>query len=541
MILATLLLTALSPAAGASSSGTLDSVLIDRRDVFDPSVPGEDSWMFRTANRLHVRTREAVVRRDLLLGPGDAWDPLEALETERNLRSLPFLREAELSRQGSALSVRTRDSWTLLPRVSIGTEGGDTSFGYGIEERNLLGFGKTVKLAHSKSEGETRDEARYYDPRLLGTWWNLDGFYADVEGGREKGARLRRPFFSLRTAAAADSSWANTARDDVLRQGALETSRFSHAFRGFQANLGGRVVGHGTLTHRALVGAAYERHRFSALHDTAPGTLPPDRTLAGPWAGYELLQADYRKETEIDTTQRVEDFNLGNELFLKTGPALRSWGSGRDLWLLSAVDRHGLPLGEGRFALAQAGATARLSRTGAENGVFFASLNLFCKLRAPSRQTLVAHLEFNDSRRLDGERQFILGGATGLRGYKNDSFTGTRAVLANVEDRFFLDRDFLHLFYLGGVVFLDSGSVAPDWRFKTDVGLGLRVSPSRSASGRVLRADVAYALQDGPGPDRWVVSLQAGQAFSIGGSANRRALARPDEGLAVDEEDFLRR
>jgi hypothetical protein len=527
---------------GALAHGQpLDSVRIERKNVFDPSVPGEGSWMFRAANRIHVRTRESVLRRDLLLGPGDPWDPLLALETERNLRSLPFIRKAEVARTGSALDVLTQDSWTLLPRLGIGAEGGATSYGYGIEERNLLGFGKTVKLAHSRSGGETRDEARYEDPRLLGTWWNLAGFYADVEGGREKGARLRRPFFSLRSACAADASWANTSRDDVLHQGALETSRFSHSFRGYQANIGGKALSLERTTHRAYAGAGYERHRFLALPETAPGTLPAGRTLAGPWAGYELHQADYSKQTEIDTTRRVEDFNFGNELFLKAGPALRSWSSDRDQWLLGAVGRRGLPWGEDRFALAQVGATSRISHTGAENEVFFASLNLFCKTRALHPQTWVAHLEFNDSRRLDRERQFVLGGATGLRGYKNDSFTGTRAVLANVEDRFFLDREFLHLFYLGGVLFLDAGAVPPGWGFKTDMGLGLRVSPSRSSSGRVLRADVAYALQDGPGPDRWVFSLRAGQAFSIWGSSNRRALNRPDDDLAVDEEDFLRR
>lgn len=38
-------------------------------NIFDPSRPGEDFWGFRLANRLHLPTREEIVRRRLVFAP----------------------------------------------------------------------------------------------------------------------------------------------------------------------------------------------------------------------------------------------------------------------------------------------------------------------------------------------------------------------------------------------------------------------------------------------------------------------------------------
>ena len=87
------------PRAGAqeASSGTVAEVSVDRVNVFDPRVPGEGIWPFRAANRIHILTRERVVRQELLLAPGDAWDSLRAEESGRNLRALNLFRVARVS------------------------------------------------------------------------------------------------------------------------------------------------------------------------------------------------------------------------------------------------------------------------------------------------------------------------------------------------------------------------------------------------------------------------------------------------------------
>ena len=55
----------------------LEEVLVASEDVFAPSDPYP---LF--LNLIHVKTREPVIRREVLLKPGDVWDPHRVL-TER--------------------------------------------------------------------------------------------------------------------------------------------------------------------------------------------------------------------------------------------------------------------------------------------------------------------------------------------------------------------------------------------------------------------------------------------------------------------------
>ncbi|MFH1726298.1 MAG: hypothetical protein ABII00_16940 [Elusimicrobiota bacterium] len=542
-------------AAGAlpQTTGRIATISIERTNVFDPSVPGEDWWPFRIANRIHILTRERVVAREALLRPGDPWQNLKALETERNLRSLGFIRHADMRpmlRPDGRLDVgiRTQDSWTLAPQLGVGTEGGEHFFVSGVREGNLLGFGKEVSFFHSEIGSETRNELRYVDPRVLNTWQQLTSHYSKTSRGDEIGVMVHRPFFSFETRHAMDVSWARVVQENTLYQNADDTTEFLQDFRTVRASVGRRLGDSTRLVQRASVGTLFARSLFTAADGTTPGTLPEDRTLSGPVFGYSWIQPRYLKEINIDRMQRVEDFNLGNELSLSAGPMLRSWGSDRDRWVFTALSQQGLGFGPGRFALAQVGANARAAGGAFENALLYANLNLFWKPGWAMGQTLVGHVEFNTTRRLDGEKQIILGGDSGLRGYKNNSFTGGRSILFNFEDRLFLDREFFHLLYLGGVAFVDAGHVTREGgplaldSFKSDVGFGLRLSPSRSTSGGVLRLDLAYALNGGPGNDRWVATLRAGQAFDLLGSASRSALRSPDAVLAEGSAtDRLRR
>src|SRR5262245_35941864 len=44
----------------------IGEVRIVNGDIFDPHQPGEDRWLFRTANRIHRETRVPVIARQLL-------------------------------------------------------------------------------------------------------------------------------------------------------------------------------------------------------------------------------------------------------------------------------------------------------------------------------------------------------------------------------------------------------------------------------------------------------------------------------------------
>ena len=90
-LLGPLQLAAQSPpdTASVDSALIIHRVLLQRRDIFDPNERG---WLARMANRLHFQTRAPVIRRELLLRPGQPYDSALAAESERNLRALGIFR-----------------------------------------------------------------------------------------------------------------------------------------------------------------------------------------------------------------------------------------------------------------------------------------------------------------------------------------------------------------------------------------------------------------------------------------------------------------
>lgn len=433
--------------------------------------------------------------------------------------------------------MRTQDSWTTTVQLSAGTEGGDHFFVWGAAEDNLFGYGKSLSFEHSQFGPKVRNEIRYRDPRFLGSRFLLQPFYSKTHRGDSIGTDLIQPFFSLGTPSAVGAGLNRTTDEQLMYRLSEERTKFIMNNRTIFGGYGLRLPHDRYFVQRLEAGWYSQKDSFDRLPETAPGSLPIDREISGPMFGYSWVQPRYIKETYINKMERVEDFNMGNEL-----SSLAVWsgdklGGDRDRFLFNVVDQHGLFLLPGRFALAQMGLTGRIHRGRWENTLLFANLNLFWKTTWLFPQTWISHLEINSGRGLDAENDVILGGNTGLRGYKNNAFTGAKSVLLNLENRFFFPGEFFHLVRFGGAVFFDSGAVVPEGRgigwpsFRSDVGVGLRLASTRSQKGSVVRADVAYALNGGPGGSRWVVSIKGKQAFEIFNSATRRVRQSPGSRL----------
>ncbi len=69
----------------------------------------------------------------------------------------------------------------------------------------------------------------------------------------------------------------------------------------------------------------------------------------------------------------------------------------------------------------------------------------------------------------------------------------------SVEERYFSNYHILQLFRLGFATFFDAGRIYGDEaagtsRIFKNVGLGLRLAPSKSDKGKVIHVDLAYPL-----------------------------------------------
>ena len=105
------------------------------------------------------------------------------------------------------------------------------------------------------------------------------------------------------------------------------------------------------------------------------------------------------------------------------------------------------------------------------------------------------------TQRLFTDKQLLLGGDSGLRGYPSRYQSGDRSFLINIEQRFYFNYELWQLFDTGAVVFADIGRAWFNDRdnginggILKDIGIGLRLSPTRAGKNVVLHLDFAIPL-----------------------------------------------
>ena len=103
---------------------------------------------------------------------------------------------------------------------------------------------------------------------------------------------------------------------------------------------------------------------------------------------------------------------------------------------------------------------------------------------------------------LDGERQLLLGGDSGLRGYPLRYQEGDRRWLLTLEQRFYTPWYILRLVRVGAAVFFDAGEAwyagprgaGTERGLLRDLGFGLRLGSTRSSGSSMLHIDLAFPL-----------------------------------------------
>jgi len=159
-------------------------------------------WYDWFTNHLHSNTRVSTVNNYLLFKKGEEYNAQKLYESERLLRTMPFVNRVNISVADSTSTndsidvvVKVLDSWSLKPRASYS----GSKIGMGVTEENFLGLGHEADFLYRNDSKEKQDY-------LLGSYtaYNLFGSYinAQVLGERDflKNERInvnaRRDFFS---------------------------------------------------------------------------------------------------------------------------------------------------------------------------------------------------------------------------------------------------------------------------------------------------------------------------------------------------------
>jgi hypothetical protein len=487
-----------------AGGAVIGEIVIRNENIFDTADPKEDNWLFRLANKLHIKTRPLVIRGQLLFRTGDRYDRRLLEESERILRSNIYfydvwIRPIAFHDGRVDVEVLTRDVWTLRPGLSFGRAGGANTVSIKFEDLNFLGTG--VGLGVSRASTPDRDTSTLFVHAGNITDYRIrtELLYSQNSDGHVRGALIERPFYSLNTHWAAGANFIDNVSVNSLERTENFADRFQthatneNAWVGWSEGLEGRWV------KRYRLGFTRDVSSFSAAPGEVPsGPLPPDRTLAYPWIGFEILENAFEKARNRDKIGRTEDFFLGTHVNASLGYANAVFGADRSATVFSGGYGTGFHLAESSSLLLDSSANGRYEAGSVRDAILGARSQSYVRLS--EKLLAFSSLSANWGINLDPDHQLLLGGENGLRGYPRNYQAGDRSALFTLEGRYYTALYPFRLFRIGGAAFYDMGKAwggafaNPDPGVLRDIGTGLRIALARSGHGGVIHIDVAFPL-----------------------------------------------
>lgn len=502
-------------------------IRVETRNIFDVSDPKENTWIFRTVNRIHVTTRPDFVLRAMPIAPGQRVTEDELREAERILRRFSFLREVKIEQvpreDGKVdLVIRTRDAWTTKIGLSFGGGGGESRFKVGAEETNLFGMGKSLGFSFTRTSVRTTQTISYRDPRFLDSNHVLELEYLDSSDGKGYRAEFELPLLRGVDPKGYRAEAVHLEEELPIYRDGEESSRVSRRIRSLEAEHVWTLSGSVNKTVRAGVALRPREERFEPVELARPDDLPADRDRADVLLLFRSRRLRFRSEAYINKFSRVEDIPTGLDFELHAGLSPKAFAGEENVWVAGGHLGGGFETFGGNFGTAIARVETRTGKL-ARNRTGLVDVEGIAYFRVPglpswNARSLV-HVRSIEGWHLQPHERLLLGGDNGLRGYDAHSFDGDSLFLVNAEYRVSGEREYLRLVQVGAVAFVDAGTARDhdainpkNWN--PAIGFGLRFGIPRAASVNVLRLDVAYPLKkDHQGERGFVISFGSGQAF----------------------------
>lgn len=487
--------------------------------VFNENNPAEDNWLFRLGNRLHIETQPATLMRQMIVKPGESLQPDRIAENERLLRDNAYLIDAMILPHkvcGDALSllVVVRDVWTLIPSAAAGRTGGETSSRAGLSESNLLGTGQTVSVGYFDNEDRSGTTFFYANPHLIADHTALTLGLEDNSDGDIRRLSLERPFYELDSTWAAGLQYFDADYIETIEQQDQELNKYRIQRQQWQAYYGWSAGLSNNTVQRWRAGLATDERQYEAV-DAAVSAPPEDLRLRYPFLEWSWLEDRYATLTNFVHSHRNEDVLVGFAHRLNVGYASESLDSSQDAWVFAADSGYTASYGEHHLMRWLATLDGHYNRdlNRVENTLYSVRGEYYHFTDPQNRW--YTRLTYSGGRNLNPEEALTSGGGETLRGYADDYQRGNRQWVYTLERRYFSERHFLQLAYLGAAAYIDAGRT---WDTENsqqnndtlaNIGLGLRASPSKFSVTRVLHLDIAWPLVNRDEVDDYQIIISA--------------------------------
>lgn len=454
------------------------------------------------------RTKDHVIRQELLLEEGDVYIQDDELESERILRRKPYLGSAEIiaTRDPNTnlifIEVEVTDLWSFFPALDVPVFSKDkTGFLVALSDSNVFGSGDSGRLRYEQIREEGEEPRHlisglYRVFRLFDSHWEFDGVYTQKREGISWDASLKRPLYSLQTRWSAEFTASEAIDERRWYEQGVKTAVFE---RSSQSESGQIIRSFGDRRRQTQIALwlVSERASFKEIEKEPSSAVDfQDRNTKMVGLSLGHRKVNFIRTRFLNKMGRVEDIGVGYGYGVSIGRASPFYGSDRRETSVSLFLNASQAYRDLLFANGRAGVTTRFVEHEEEDSVFEASIkavrkNLFLG------QTLAARISTNMQFGLEGEQQVFLDGNSGIRGYDPRQFSGTKRIRLNLESRTILLEH--PLIVVGSAIFADVGYIWEGDAFdvgtpKRSVGVGLRLGLPKLSGSRVYRADLAYPL-----------------------------------------------
>ena len=516
----------------------------------------------------NIKTKEDVIRRELLFQIGDTYTDADSEESEQILRRKTYIGAAKVEARWDAPSKSVAIHVTIRELLSFPI-GADLNLNsqkrywlLQLRDPNMFGSGQGTLWRYERiSEvGETTRSfvrGRYNNPRLFNSHWRFDGEYIQNRDGDALVVQLERPQYTLKSRWSAGVRLSESVSPVHWYENAAKTDTFEQNLQRTYANVR-RYFGERAQQNYIGVWTASLRSKYMLLEKASDSdaTLENrDIKRVGITLGRQRIA--YHNTRFIHRMGQEENFLIGSQYALSLGHASPLYGADRSESYAELAIGSGWLSGEKFFKLStialSTNFTTRIERSilKAQTTWFYTDVfntgdiytldrgfreNHFLEFH----HTFVAQLKTEMQFGWRGHSQVFLGALDGLRGYGYRQFSGEKMMLLSLETRTILGgtvfrkvdealatavttliRPFsdrrVHLgVILSGVLFADIGYI---WNGKNtfnfthpkrSIGFGLRGSLSQFSNTGILRVEFAFPL-DPPFTPTWQPRIFYGQ------------------------------
>lgn len=566
---ALLLLALLTPASTAAQAdttracdlGVIQHIFIDNHSIFDTSDPELDPrfrWAYSLANRLHRRTRDAVIRRELLFEQGDCMDPVLLQESERLLRGYGFIARVDVyavqqPEGGYHVVVDTEDEWSTQVELKFDLSGEFEFEEMQVREKNLLGTGQSVGIFFRSKDATQAYGVSYETPQFLRSRWDLELAAGRTRAGDLYHQEFRYPFlgeigkWAFRELYRQQDRYFEYIVPDPyptcgsgcrvlvpMRHEGIHVAGLRRFGDMGNLTVFGAGISYQDLSYPAVDNTGISLVRggdYEARVPAPPVFLEPASALTERLRNVRAVALLGKRNIQwverqgLDSFRGEVDVRIGAEVEMAFARSLPGLESDNDLY--ASMDLYAAAGPPEFFFATRFRADARRdyeTRPGEhEMKDVFGEGEALVYVRpsfAPDH-TLVFRAAGAGGWHVETPFQLTLGGELALRGWPEHAMPGGRRVVFTVEDRWYAGWPFPDVADVGTSLFADVGRMwsgeapfgkASGWQ--AAVGGGLRVNfPARGSN--TVRIDAAFPLGEGGGFRKLQLMIGVGEYIGL--------------------------